>query len=128
MPIRDYRCDCGYEVRDHLEGQDAEPLVCDSCGGLMARLFPSRVGVVVRASSGSTIERADWNDYSHADMADPSIAAEAAYEVARKSGIDEGRARGASRVAGEAMQSAGATLIENQEAHAAELAAAGGET
>ena len=126
MPLRDYRCECGHRVDDHLEDQGAEALECPECGEPMARAV-SRCAVVVKGSSGPTIERADWGDYSHTDMADTGIATEAAYDVARKSGIDEARARASAAVAGEAMQRVGATLIENQAKHATEIAASGGD-
>ncbi len=127
MPLRDYHCpDCGRSDVDVLEEADAPLLECASCGATMRRKI-GRVSVKVASSSSrSTTERADWGDYTHRDMADTAIATEAAYEVARKSGLDEDRARASARVAGDAMQSAGEALIENQRNHAAELAAAEG--
>jgi len=125
MPLRDYHCPaCRAELVDVIEDADAPARAC-GCGAPMRR----RVGrVAVRVASSvprGTSERADWGRYSAADMSDRATATEAAYEVARQSGLSADRAASSAAVAGEAMQSAGETLIENQRKHALELRAEG---
>jgi len=116
MPLRDVRCTrCTY-VEERLELTEGDALVepCVGCGGVDLEVLPSRFAIRMAAEGTFSGSGGNWDQYDVGTLRTYAGAKEAAYEVARESGIGQVKAREAAAEAADGMREAGARLIEAQ--------------